>query len=117
MLEAYGYTVLPAGDGAAALELAGKHPDPIELLMTDVLMPGMGGIELAERLSKLRPQLEVLYTSGYNDSGTSLTGVPGSRYLQKPCAMEDLARIVRELLDSPNSPAGEARVDGPTAHA
>ena len=47
ILEQYGYTVLPAGDGAAAMELAGAHPDPIELLMTDILMPGMGGIELA----------------------------------------------------------------------
>jgi len=115
MLEQYGYTVLPAGDGAAALELADNHPDPIELLMTDVLMPGMGGIELAERLSKLRPQLEVLYTSGYNDSGSTLTGIPGSRYLQKPYTMEDLARMLRELLDSPHTPAGKAR-DGPTAH-
>ena len=101
ILEQYGYTVLPAGDGAAAMELAGAHPDPIELLMTDILMPGMGGIELAARLSKLRPQLEVLYTSGYNDSGSSLAGIPGSRYLQKPYAMEDLARTLRELLDSP----------------
>jgi two-component system cell cycle sensor histidine kinase/response regulator CckA len=115
MLEQYGYTVLPAGDGAAALELAGNHPDPIELLMTDVLMPGMGGIELAERLSKLRPQLEVLYISGYNDSGSSLTGIPGSRYLQKPCAMADLARTLRELLDSPHSPAGESRLEASTA--
>ena len=74
-------------------------------LMTDVLMPKMGGIELAERLAKLRPQLEVLYTSGYNDSGSSLTGIPGSRYLQKPCAMEDLAHTLRELLDSAHPPA------------
>jgi two-component system cell cycle sensor histidine kinase/response regulator CckA len=108
MLEQYGYTVLPAGHGAAALELAGNYPDPIELLMTDVLMPGIGGIELAERLSKQRPQLEVLYTSGYNDSGSSLTGVPGSRYLQKPYAMENLGRTLRELLDSAHSPADEA---------
>ena len=55
MLETYGYTVLLAGDGAAALELAQNHPEPIQLLMTDILMPKMGGIELAERLSALRP--------------------------------------------------------------
>ena len=106
ILEQYGYTVLPAGDGAAALELAGGHPNPIQLLMTDILMPGMGGIELAAQLSKLRPKLEVLYTSGYNDSGSNLAGIPGSRYLQKPYAMEDLARTLRELLDSPHSPVG-----------
>jgi YesN/AraC family two-component response regulator len=68
--------------------------------MTDVLMPKMGGIELAERLSALRPELKVLYTSGYNDSGAGLLGITGSRYLQKPYAMEDLARTLRELLDS-----------------
>ena len=110
MLEAYGYTVLLAGDGAAALELAQNHPQPIQLLMTDVLMPKMSGIELAERLSTLRPGLAVLYTSGYNDSGRSLQGVTGSRYLQKPCAMEDLARTLRELLD-----AAHPALSGPPA--
>jgi PAS domain S-box-containing protein len=100
MLETYGYTVLLAEDGAAGLELAQNHPDPIQLLMTDIMMPKMGGTELAERLSALRPELKVLYTSGYNDSGGSLQRVAGARYLQKPYAMEDLARTLRELLDS-----------------
>ena len=100
MLETYGYTVLLAGDGAAALELAQNQPDPIQLLMTDILMPKMGGIELAERLSTLRPELKVLYTSGYNDSGGSHQRIAGSRYLQKPYAMEGLLRTLRELLDS-----------------
>ena len=58
-------------------------------------MPRMGGIELAEQLSTLHPELAVLYTSGYGDSGRSLKGVTGARYLQKPCAMEDLARTLR----------------------
>jgi PAS domain S-box-containing protein len=101
MLEMYGYTVLLAENGAAGLELAQNHPDPIQLLMTDIMMPKMGGIELAERLSTLRPELKVLYTSGYNDSGISLQRVEGARYLQKPYAMEDLARTLRELLDPP----------------
>jgi CheY-like chemotaxis protein len=105
MLEAYGYTVLLAGDGTAALELAQNHPDPIQLLITDILMPKMGGIELAEQLSKLRPELKVLYTSGYNDSGSNLQMLPGARYLRKPYAMENLARTLRELLDSPQPPA------------
>jgi PAS domain S-box-containing protein len=99
MLEMYGYTVLLAGDGAAGLELAQNHPGPIQLLMTDILMPKMGGIELAERLSILHPELKVLYTSGYNDSGSSLQTVAGARYLQKPYAMEELAHTLRELLD------------------
>jgi signal transduction histidine kinase len=102
MLETYGYTVLLADDGAAGLELARNHPDPIQLLMADILMPKMGGIELAERLSAQRPELKVLYTSGYSDSGSSLQQVAGARYLQKPYAMEDLARALRNLLDSPS---------------
>ena len=100
MLEMYGYTVLLAADGAAGLELAQNYPHPIQLLMTDIMMPKMGGIELAERLSTLRPELKILYTSGYNDSGISLQRVEGARYLQKPYAMEELARTLRELLDS-----------------
>jgi CheY-like chemotaxis protein len=101
MLEPYGYTVLLAADGAAALELVRNLDIPIELLITDILMPRIGGIELAKRLSTLRPEMKVLYTSGYNDSGGSLERLDGARYLQKPYAMEELARTVREMLDVP----------------
>jgi PAS domain S-box-containing protein len=100
MLEPYGYKVLLAGDGDAAIELVNEHSDPIQLLMTDILMPKMGGIELATRLSTMRPDLKVLYTSGYNDSGGSLDRIAGSQYLEKPYAMEELARTLRELLDT-----------------
>jgi PAS domain S-box-containing protein len=99
ILETYGYTVLTACDGAAGLELAQEWREPIQLLMTDVLMPKMGGIELAERLSGLSAELRVLYTSGYSDVTTAPYGVAGARYLQKPYAMEDLARTLRDLLD------------------
>jgi two-component system cell cycle sensor histidine kinase/response regulator CckA len=99
ILEAYGYTVILAGDGLEALEVARNGAGPIQLLMTDILMPKMGGIELAERLSALHSDLKVLYTSGYNDSGAGLRRVPGSRYLQKPYAMQELGRTLRELLD------------------
>ena len=98
VLETYGYTVLLAGDGAEALELAQSYPDPIHLLMTDIMMPKMGGLELAERLSALRPELKVLYTSGYNDRGGGALLVAGARFLQKPYGMEALARTLRELL-------------------
>jgi two-component system cell cycle sensor histidine kinase/response regulator CckA len=113
ILEAYGYTVLVAGDGVAALELAHAHHDPIRLLMTDIMMPKMGGIELAERLSTLHPELKILYTSGYNDSGSSIQKVKGSRYLQKPYGMEHLARTLRELLDS-HQPAAVRTAAGHT---
>jgi two-component system cell cycle sensor histidine kinase/response regulator CckA len=99
ILEAYGYTVILAGDGLEALELAHNGPDSIQLLMTDILMPKMGGIELAEQLSALHSDLKILYTSGYNDSGAGLRRVAGSRYLQKPYAMQQLGRTLRELLD------------------
>ena len=99
ILEAYGYTVILAGDGLEALEVAHNGAEPIQLLMTDILMPKMGGIELAEQLSALHSDLKILYTSGYNDSGTGLRRVAGSRYLQKPYAMQHLARTLRELLD------------------
>jgi two-component system, cell cycle sensor histidine kinase and response regulator CckA len=99
ILEAYGYTVILAGDGVEALEVAQNGAGSIQLLMTDILMPRMGGIELAEQLSALHPDLKILYTSGYNDSGAGLRGVPGSRYLQKPYAMQELGRTLRELLD------------------
>ena len=67
--------------------------------MTDILMPKMSGIELAERLSAVCPDLKVLYTSGYNDSEDSPKIVAGARYLQKPYTLEELARTLRELLD------------------
>jgi CheY-like chemotaxis protein len=105
VLETYGYTVLLAGDGAEGLELAESYPDPIHVLMTDIMMPNMGGLELAERLSTLRPELKVLYTSGYNDRGSSALLVAGARFLQKPYGMEALARTLRELLD-PAPPGG-----------
>jgi CheY-like chemotaxis protein/two-component sensor histidine kinase len=99
ILEAYGYTVILAGDGVEALEIVRAGSEPIHLVMTDVLMPKMGGIELAEELSTLHSGLKILYTSGYNDSGTDLSRVTGSRYLQKPYAMQELARTLRDLLD------------------
>jgi DNA-binding NtrC family response regulator len=82
-----------------ASSLAQDYPGPIQLLMADILMPKMGGIELAEQLTALRPALKVLYTSGYNDGASSLQRVAGSRYLQKPYAMKELAHMVRDLLD------------------
>ena len=84
----------------------GPHADHEHVLVVvgeSVLMPKMGGVELAERLSKARPELKVLYTSGYNDSGGNLTSVGGSADLQKPYAMEELARTLRDLLDSGDS--------------
>src|SRR5438093_933255 len=100
-LESYGYQVLEAADGPAALELSARHPRGIDILVTDVVMPGMSGRELAERLAPARPGMRVLYTSGYTDDAMVHQGVlrSGVAFLQKPFVPETLARKVREVLD------------------
>ncbi|HEU5261858.1 MAG TPA: PAS domain S-box protein [Gemmatimonadales bacterium] len=100
-LEAYGYRVLDAPDGPTALDLAARHAGGIDVLVTDVVMPGMSGRELAERLAPHRPEMKVLYTSGYTDDAMVRQGVlrSGVAFLQKPFVPETLARKVREVLD------------------
>jgi hypothetical protein len=102
-LESSGYCVLSAGNGAEALSLAEQHPGPIHVLLTDVVMPGMGGPELARQLSLLRPSLRVLFCSGYTDDATVRDGVreAGTAFLQKPFAPEELIHKVREVLTTP----------------
>jgi len=102
MLAAHGYTVLAAPSGANALELAASHAGPIHLLVTDVVLPGISGRELAARFESVRPGLKVLYTSGYTDEAVVHHGVldAGIAFLQKPFTSGALARKVRETLDS-----------------
>jgi PAS domain S-box-containing protein len=100
-LEARGYRVLDAADGPAALALSARHDGGIDILVTDVVMPGMSGRELAERLAPERPSMKVLYTSGYTDDAMVRQGVlsAGVAFLQKPFVPDTLARKVREVLD------------------
>jgi signal transduction histidine kinase len=102
LLRARGYPVLEAGDGVEALEVARRY-GRIDLLLTDVIMPRMGGPELAKRLVDVQPNIKVLYMSGYTDRGVVHHGVldPEASFLQKPVAMEVVARRVREVLDAP----------------
>jgi CheY-like chemotaxis protein len=106
VLEAHGYAVLEAADGAQALHLGALHAGPIHLLATDLVMPGAGGRELAERLLALRPGLKLLYISGYADAAVVRHGVLEAEaiFLQKPFTPEALARKVREALDRPAPP-------------
>ena len=99
-LRSVGYTVLEAADGEQALQMIASHVLPLHLLITDVVMPRMGGCALAERLTRDRPELKVLYISGYSDDAVARHGVTPSRtsFLQKPFAPGTLARTVRELL-------------------
>jgi signal transduction histidine kinase/CheY-like chemotaxis protein len=100
-LEGYGYRVLEAGGSPEAVALAARHTGRIDLLLTDVVMPQGSGRELAERLGPLRPDMRVLYMSGYTDDGVvRRTGVtPGSELLEKPFTPDGLARRVRQVLD------------------
>jgi DNA-binding response OmpR family regulator len=102
ILETTGYTVLQAGDGPSGLELLRRHSDPIALLLTDVVMPGMSGPEVAQAVTSMRPGTHVLYMSGYTDSAIDRHGVlePGIAFLQKPFSADDLTGRVRSLLDS-----------------
>jgi PAS domain S-box-containing protein len=99
-LERAGYRVLAAADGAQALALAGAHDGPIDLLLTDVIMPGMNGRELAATLTRRRPGLRVLYASGYTDNVLEGQGAlaPGVTLLDKPFTPADLAAKVRDVL-------------------
>ncbi|MEW6669002.1 MAG: PAS domain S-box protein [Thermodesulfobacteriota bacterium] len=96
-----GYRVLEARNGEDALAVSGAHNGPIHLLLTDVVMPGMNGRELAERITSLRRGIRVLYMSGYTDDAIAPYGIleQGVVLLQKPFTPEALARKVREVLD------------------
>jgi CheY-like chemotaxis protein len=101
ILEMTGYQILEARHGAEALEISQRHDGPIQLMVTDVVMPQMSGRELAQRLATLRPDLKVLYMSGYTDDAIVRHGVlaSGIAFLSKPFTPDALALKVRELLD------------------
>jgi DNA-binding response OmpR family regulator len=104
-----GYHVLEARHGADALEISGRHQGPIHLMVTDVVMPQMSGRELAQRLAPLRPDMRVLYMSGYTDDAIVRHGVLGAgmAFLSKPFTPDALAAKVREVLETQPSPAAQ----------
>jgi two-component system cell cycle sensor histidine kinase/response regulator CckA len=120
VLEAHGYTVLEAMNGEEALVLCDQHEGPIDLVATDVVMPGINGGMLVERLAVKRPALRVLFMSGYTDDDILRRGVvdPRMAFLPKPFTPEALASKVREVLDGTGSvvapslpfPSASARV-------
>lgn len=101
-MESLGYTVLEASCGTEALERSNAYDGVIHLLLTDVVMPEMGGGELAEEVTRKRPGIKVLFTSGYTDDAIVRHGVlePGVAFIQKPYRPKALARKIREVLDS-----------------
>jgi CheY-like chemotaxis protein len=103
LLEGCGYTVLDSGDPADAIRLAARHKGPLPLLITDVVMPGFSGRVLAERLTAVRPETKVLYTSGYAGDEVAQHGLLEAEFafLEKPFTRDALIRKVREILDLP----------------
>jgi two-component system, cell cycle sensor histidine kinase and response regulator CckA len=101
-LERQGYRVLEAGNPEEAVSIAGDYTDPVHLLLTDVIMPGSEGLPLIQRLRASRPELPVLYMSGYTDDTIVQHGVleDGIPFLQKPFTPRGLAQKVREVLDA-----------------
>jgi CheY-like chemotaxis protein len=103
VLREYGYTVLEAANGEEALCVAHEQTGPaIQLLLTDVVMPHLGGRDLAARLKALHPTIKSVFVSGYTDDMAVHHGIldPGAAFLQKPYAPAALVRKVREVLDS-----------------
>ena len=95
------YNVLEAENGEAALNIADQHPGKIDLVITDMFMPGLRGPEVVERLAPKRPGLRALFMSGYADQDAR-TGVPaGANFLNKPFSGQELAKAVEEVLKGP----------------
>jgi len=101
ILDSQGYTVLKAQNGEEALKISREHKGPIHLLLTDVVMPGMSGWDLGKCLRPLRPEMKVIYMSGYTYNAILQHGVldPQLSFLQKPFTVADLGRKVRKVLD------------------
>ena len=99
-----GYTVLRADSGEAALELVEHDPPPIDIVITDVVLPGINGREVVEKLRVEMPAVKALFTSGYTEDVIAHHGVldKGVQFIGKPYTQQDLARKVRQVLDEPD---------------
>jgi two-component system cell cycle sensor histidine kinase/response regulator CckA len=104
-LQQRGYAVLEAENGAQALQLAAHHSGSIQMLLADVVLPGLSGMALVEQLTQVQPGLKTLFMSGYADETIAYHGLlkPGATLLQKPFSPMTLARKVRAVLDAPVS--------------
>jgi two-component system, cell cycle sensor histidine kinase and response regulator CckA len=121
-LRKLGYRVLEAKDGLEACMVATQHMGSLQLLLTDVVMPGMSGKELAQHLRVIKPELKLLFVSGYTDDVGLGAGDQASTYLQKPFTPEAVAKAVRELLDAQaaganGSPRPSNQRSRPASHA
>jgi CheY-like chemotaxis protein len=117
MLRRHGYKVLEASNGAEALDLMEKSPEPIQLLLTDVVMPNINGLELAQALTQKRPELAVLFMSGYTQDILDTKGIADgvTNFIKKSAINEGLLHKVREVLDKKSS-SGALPTNRPSAH-
>jgi len=112
-----GYKVLQAENGEAGLRMAEACKESIDILITDVVMPGMGGRELAKKLLALRPSISVLYLSGYTEDAVVTQGAvgPATAFLQKPFTLQNLAKKVREVLRAKSSTTAASKAAAKSA--
>jgi CheY-like chemotaxis protein len=103
LLSQLGYQMLSAANGQEALELAAEYSGQIDLLLTDVIMDGLAGPELAEKLLQRRPEMKVVFISGFADGSLAPNGIlkPGTVLVQKPFTIRVLSARLREVLDNP----------------
>jgi len=104
ILRLLGYTVHETSSGEEALALLADHSRAVDLVLSDVVMPAMGGPEVVRRAASLRPGVKTMLMSGYPDGGASEAPGPGPFFLHKPYTRDSLARTVREALDAARSP-------------
>jgi two-component system cell cycle sensor histidine kinase/response regulator CckA len=110
-LTSRGYNVLEAENGECGLRIAEEFKKPIDILITDVVMPGIGGRELAKKLVSLRPSISVLFLSGYTEDAVVTQGAlgPANAFLQKPFTLQSLAKKVREVLRARSAPPPDSK--------
>jgi two-component system, cell cycle sensor histidine kinase and response regulator CckA len=98
----FGYRVLSAARGEDAVRIAEEHEETIDLLLTDIMMPGMNGVEVAGAVIRERPGILVFFMSGYADQDLVRQGLlePGTHFLQKPFTPQELAQRIRDILDA-----------------
>jgi len=114
VLDAAGYTVIEAADGEEALAVIGSHVGPIDLLVSDVVMPNLGGLDLAKRVARERPEIRILLVTGYNPDGMSLQddGTRTVEFLHKPFTPTQLLTMVATILARPATRSVPSKTDG-----
>jgi DNA-binding NtrC family response regulator len=117
VLRTQGHTVIPIQDPLQAPEVCRSYPDPIDLLITDMVMPGSNGLTLAKQLRAMRPHMKVLYMSGYGGRALHERGMTENvQLLPKPCPLNELFKAVQDVLSRDKEPVTSSRPRGINDH-